>query len=86
MTIKYQYDPELSLRDKGKLLVCLALIADGDRPTIENIKERGVDAETGIRSSLNRLTELGYFKATRYKKEGKGFDWTYQALETREVL
>lgn len=85
MKIRYEYDSELSLRDKGTLLVCLTLLKDGDRPTIENIKCRSVDAETGIRSSLSRLTELGYYKAIKYKKDGKGFDWKYEATDTREV-
>lgn len=85
MNIKYEYDPELSLRDKGTLLVCLTLLNDGERPTIENIKRRSVDAETGIRSSLSRLSELGYYKATKYKKDGKGFDWSYEATDSREV-
>lgn len=85
MIIKYEYDPELSLRDKGTLLVCLTLLKDGDRPTIENIKCRSVDAETGIRSSLSHLAELGYYKAIKYKKDGRGFDWKYEATDTREV-
>lgn len=85
MNIRYQYDSELSLRDKGTLLLCLSLIEDGDRPTIENIKCRSVDAETAIRSSLSHLTELGYYKATKYKKDGKGFDWSYEAKDSREV-
>ena len=85
MIIKYQYDPELSLRDKGTLLLCLTLLEENERPTIENIKCRSVDAETGIRSSLSHLAELGYYKATKYKKDGKGFDWRYEATDTREV-
>lgn len=85
MKIRYEYDSELSLRDKGTLLVCLTLLEDGDRPTIENIKNISVDAETGIRSSLTHLAELGYYKAIKYKKDGKGFDWKYEATDTREV-
>lgn len=83
--IRYEYDPELSLRDKGTLLLCLALLKENERPTIENIKCRSVDAETGIRSSLTHLAELGYYKAIKYKKDGKGFDWRYEATDTREV-
>ena len=87
MIIRYEHDPELTLRDKGTLLLCLTLIKEGNRPTIEAIKNRGVDAETSIRSSLLRLEKLGYYKAMKYKKKQrqKGFDWTYKAAETREV-
>lgn len=85
MKISYEYDPELSLKDKGTLSVCLALLRDGDRPTIESIKLRSADAETAIRSSLTHLAELGYYKAIKYKKDGKGFDWTYEATNCREV-
>ena len=84
--INYQLDPNLSLRDKGALIVCLELVKQGLNPTIENIKKYGLDAERSISSALHNLTELGYYRSIKYKvPDGPGFNWRYEVLDSREV-
>lgn len=86
MKIDFKMDPELGLREKGTILVCLELVRKGINPTILNIKQTSADAETSIGSSLKILTHLGYFKAEKFKVvDGPGFNWRYTVLETREV-
>lgn len=85
-TIRFELDPEMSLREKGTLIVCRELIKQGINPTIENIKKCGTDAERSITSSIHKLTELGYYSAIRYRQTDKsGFNWRYEISETREV-
>jgi predicted transcriptional regulator len=86
MKIRFELDPELSLREKGTIIVCKQLLDKGINPTIENIKQNSKDAETSIGSSLHKLTDLGYYQAIRFKvKDGPGFNWKYEIQETREV-
>lgn len=85
-TIRFELDPDMSLREKGTLIVCKELIAQGINPTIENIKKCGIDAERSISTSIHKLTELGYYRAIRYRQtEKSGFNWRYEISETREV-
>lgn len=84
--IRFELDPDMSLREKGTLVVCLELMKQGINPTIENIKKSGLDAERSITSSIHKLTELGYYRATKYRQpDGPGFNWKYEISETREV-
>lgn len=84
--IRFELDPDMSLKEKGALLVCLELIKKGINPTIENIKQNGLDAERSIASAIHKLTELGYYRAIRYRQpDGPGFNWRYEVVETREV-
>ena len=86
MKISFELDPELSLRDKGTIIVCRELLKKNINPTVGNIKQNSADAETSIRSALRKLTELGYYKAEKYKvPDGPGFNWRYEIRETREV-
>lgn len=86
MKINFELDPELNLREKGTIIVCRELINQGINPTIQNIKKNSGDAETSINSSLRRLTELGYYKAEKFKVlNGPGFNWRYEIREFREV-
>ena len=84
--IHFELDPDMSLKDKGTLVVCRKLIEQGLNPTIENIKKSGLDAERSIASSLHNLTELGYYRATKFRQpDGPGFNWKYEVSDTREV-
>lgn len=84
--IRFELDPDISLKEKGTLVVCLELMKNGINPTIENIKKSGLDAERSISSSIRKLTELGYYCATKYRQtDGSGFNWRYEVFETREV-
>ena len=84
--IRYELDPDLSLKEKGTLVVCLELVKQGIKPSIENIKKNGLDAERSIMSSIHRLTELGYYRSIKFRKpDSPGFDWKYEISETREV-
>ena len=84
--IRFELDPDISLKDKGALIVCLELVKQGIKPTIENIKKYGLDAERSITSSIHSLTEMGYYRAIRYRQpDGPGFNWKYEVSETREV-
>lgn len=84
--IRFELDPDMSLREKGTLVVCLELMKNGINPTIENIKKSGLDAERSIMTSIHKLTELGYYRATKYRQpDGPGFNWKYEVSETREV-
>lgn len=85
--IHFELDPDMSLREKGTLIVCLSLMKQGKNPNIENIKQCGLDAERSIMSSLHKLTELGYYRATKYRQvDGSGFNWKYEVSDTREVI
>lgn len=84
--IRFELDPDISLRDKGTLLVCLELVKQGINPTVENIKKRGLDAERSISTSLHNLAELGYYRSIKFKvPDGPGFNWRYEVSDTREV-
>ena len=84
--IRFELDPDMSLRDKGTLIVCKTLLEQGINPTIENIKKSGLDAERSITSSIHNLTTLGYYRAIKYRQpDGAGFNWKYEISETREV-
>ncbi len=86
MKISFELDPQLSLREKGTIIVCRELLKKNINPTIENIKQNSADAERSIRKALHRLAELGYYKAERYRvPNGPGFNWRYEIQETREV-
>ena len=86
MKIRFEVDPELSLREKGTIIVCRELLGKGVKPTIENIKQNSVDAERSISTSIHKLADLGYYKSTKFKvPNGPGFDWKYEIQETREV-
>lgn len=86
MDIRFETDPKLSLKSKGTLTVCKALIEQGINPNTENIKANSLDAETSIASSLRELKALGYYKAIKYREsENKGFNWRFEISETREA-
>lgn len=85
MKIRFELDPDISLREKGTLVVCLKLLEGGINPTIGAIKSSGLDAERSIMSSLHKLAELGYYRSVKYKQDGPGFNWRYEVSETREV-
>lgn len=86
MLVRFETDPELSLRGKGLLIVCKELIARGINPNVANIKPFGLDAERSITSGLHELTHLGYYKATKYRlADRRGFDWKFEVSETREI-
>ena len=86
MNIRFETDPKLSLKAKGTLVVCKALLEQGINPNTENIKANSLDAETSIASSLKELKELGYYTAIKYREaENKGFNWRFEISETREA-
>lgn len=86
MKIRFELDPELSLREKGTIIVCKALLDKGINPTIENIKQNSTDAERSISTSIHKLADLGYYNSTKFKvPDGPGFNWKYEIQETREV-
>ena len=85
--IWYGEDKELSLKDKGTLLVSIMLLNQKINPTVENIKNSSTDAETSIRTSIKNLTQLGYYKAIKYRVEdGAGFNWRYEVNEWKHEV